>query len=286
MEKKGNKIQNWDSSYESFESTYSEELVTPENLVNFVQNQFVFEDIRQYLPKTPDPKVLECGCGGARTSLFLALRGFKNLTGSDYAPEALRLAQANFDKYKLQATFIQDDLLNSKLPPESFDCVMSFGLLEHFEDIRALSKAITRLVKPGGIQIHCVITKKFSTQTIINVVWYLPRFIKRVIKADFSGIFTKSFRDFPHYENTFPEAEYRTVFAEEGNEIIKCEAGGMLLPFFALPAGVGNWMVKTFSGVLSGMIRVTDRSQSKFMHFLAPTFYLVCRKYTVPAGHR
>lgn len=278
MEEKGNKIENWDTSYESFESTYSEELVTPANLANYVQNQFVLEDIRKYLPETTDPKVLECGCGGARTSLFLALRGFKNLTGSDYAPEALRLAQSNFAKYKKHANFVQDDLLHSKLQSESFDCVMSFGLLEHFDDIRALSKAITRLVKPGGIQIHCVITKKFSTQTLINLVWYLPRLVKRVIKGEFSGIFVKSFRDFPHYENSFTEAEYRAVFSGEGNEIIKCEAGGILLPFYALPAGIGNWIVKTFFGVLSGMTRVAGRSQSKFMHFIAPTFYLVCRK--------
>jgi len=278
MGKKGNKIENWDSSYEELESTYSEELITPANLVNYIQHEFVLEDIRKYLSQNKDPKVLECGCGGARTSLFLALRGFNNLTGSDYSPEALRLARANFDKFEKQATLVQDDLLNSKLPAESFDCVMSFGLLEHFENIQTLSRAITRLVKPGGIQIHCVIAKKFSVQTIMNVVWYVPRFMKRAIKGNLSGIFAKSFRDFPHYENTYTEAQYRAVFSEGGNEILRSEAGGILLPFFALPAGIGGWVVKTFPKSLCNLIRTTDRSQSRFMHFWAPTFYLVCRK--------
>lgn len=278
MEKKGNKIENWDSSYEEFASTYSEELVTPANLANFIQNEFVLEDIRKYLPGIADPKVLECGCGGARTSLFLALRGFKNLTGSDYSPGAKRLTQANFDKFGAKLNFVQDDLLNSRLPAESFDCVMSFGLLEHFEDLHVLAKATTRLVKPGGIQIHCVITKKFSTQTIMNVVLYVPRFLKRLVKGDLPGIFTKSFRDFPHYENTFTEGEYRAVFAEEGNESLSCEAGGVLLPFYALPGGLGDFLVRIFSGPLAALTRAADRSTSKLMHILAPTFYLVCRK--------
>lgn len=276
--KKGNKIENWDASYEDFKSTYSETLDSPQNLANFVQHQFVLEDIQKYLPGNANPKILECGCGGARTSLFLALRGFKDLTGSDYAPEALRLARANFEKFNKHAAFVQDDLLNSKLPPESFDCVMSFGLLEHFEDIRALSRAITRLVKPGGIQIHCVITKKFSTISLANVAWYVPRFVKRALKGNFKDIFTKSYRDFPHFENTFTEAEYRAVFASEGNEVLRCEAGGVLLPFYALPAGIGDLMVKTFSGALVSLTKYADRSQSKLMHILAPTFYLVCRK--------
>lgn len=276
--KKGNKIENWDASYENFQSTYSETLDSPQNLANLVQHQFVLEDIQRYLPGKKNPKILECGCGGARTSLFLALRGFTDLTGSDYAPEALRLARANFEAYGKNAHFVQDDLLNSKLPPESFDCVMSFGLLEHFEDIQVLSRAITRLVKPGGIQIHCVITKKFSTISVSNVVWYVPRFIKRALRGDFKEIFSRSYRDFPHFENTFSEAEYRKVFVSENNEILKCEAGGVLLPFYALPAGLGNLMVRTFSGALVSLTRYADRSQSKMMHILAPTFYLVCRK--------
>jgi hypothetical protein len=49
-------------------------------------------------------------------------------------------------KRKLQAegAFVLDDLLNSKLPDHCFDVVMSFGLLEHFEDLQPLTASLTR----------------------------------------------------------------------------------------------------------------------------------------------
>ena len=159
MFKKGNKLENWNESYEGFKTTYSETIDTPANLVNRMQWEFVLEDIKRFSPASGQKKLLECGCGGARTSLYLAQRGF-DVTCSDYAPGALRLAKDNFAACNVNGTFLQDDLLNSKIPVESFDCVMSFGLLEHFENIKPVLSSISMLVKPGGIQIHCIIPKK------------------------------------------------------------------------------------------------------------------------------
>ena len=161
MFEKGNKVENWNESYEDFKTTYSETIDTPANLVNKLQYEFVLEDIERFLSAPKDAKILECGCGGARTSLYLAKRGY-DVTCSDYAPEALRLAKDNFEACNVKGTFLQDDLLNTKIPVESFDCAMSFGLLEHFEDLQPIVANITKLVKPGGIQIHCIIPKKLS----------------------------------------------------------------------------------------------------------------------------
>lgn len=277
MLEKGNKIENWNESYEDFGTTYSEAFDTPANLVNNMQFQFVLEDIEQYLPNSIHGKILECGCGGARTSLYLARRGF-DVTCSDYAPEAIRLASANFAASNAKGTFMQDDLLNSKIPAESFDCVMSFGLLEHFEDLQPILSSITKLVKPGGIQIHCIIPKKFSTQTIMNLALYPFRFAKNLLKGRFKRIFTASYRDFPHYENSYTAEEYCQSFVREGNTILRCEAGGILFPFFALPLGIGNVLVRTFPKGIIKLVRITDRTESKFMHKIALTFYIVCRK--------
>lgn len=277
MSEKGNKINNWNESYEDFGTTYSEILDTPANLVNNVQWQFVMEDIRQYLPDSIHEKILECGCGGARTSLYLARRGF-DVTCSDYAPEAIRLAKDNFTACNAKGTFIQDDLLNSKIPAESFDCVMSFGLLEHFKELQPILSSITKLVKPGGIQIHCVITKKISTDTIRNLILYPFKFVRNLFKGRFERIFTASFRDFPHYENSYTAEEYCKSFEREGNTILRCEAGGIMYPFFALPMGIGNFLVRTFPDSMTKLVSATDRTESKFMHMIAPTFYIVCRK--------
>ena len=277
MFEKGNKVENWNDSYKHFNTTYNETVDTPVNLVNKIGYEFALEDIERFLPASGQIKILECGCGGARTSLYLAKRGF-DVTCSDYAPEALRLAKDNFAAGNVKGAFLQDDLLNSKIPVESFDCVMSFGLLEHFENLKPVVSSISMLVKPGGIQIHCIIPKKFSTQLMMNIAMFPFYFVYNVIRGKFDRIIIKSFRDFPHYENSFSYAEYCKAFEDEGNSILRCEAGGILFPFFNLPLGIGNMLIRTFPTAFSKLVRLTDRTESKFMHFIATTFYIVARK--------
>lgn len=277
MSKKGNKAENWDLSYEHLKTTYSETIDTAANLVNIMQHEFVLEDIKRFLPASGQKKILECGCGGARTSLYLAKRGF-DVTCSDYSPEALRLAKDNFAAFNIKASFLEDDLLNSKIPVESFDCVMSFGLLEHFEDLQPIITSITKLVKPGGIQIHNIIPKKISTQTLMNIILYPYSFIRNMLNGKFEGIFTKSYRDFPHYENTFTAKEYCRAFEREGNVILRCEAGGILYPFFSLPMGIGERFIKLFPEIFVKLIRMTSRTESKLLHILGMSFYIVCKK--------
>lgn len=277
MPEKENKIANWNESYENFKTTYSEVIDSPANLANTLQYEFVREDIERFLSPSKDLKILECGCGGARTSLYLAKRGFKVIC-SDYAPEAIRLAKDNFESAKASGTFLQDDLLSSKIPDNSFDCVMSFGLLEHFKDLSPILASVTKLTKSGGIQIHCIIPKKLSTQTFMNFVLYPYRFAKNVFSGRFEQIITKSFRDFPHYENKFSAKEYCRAFEREGNEILRCEAGGIVFPFLILPLGIGVKLVRAFPDFFVKLIRKTDRTQSRFLHVIAPTFYIVCRK--------
>ncbi|MEW6719244.1 MAG: class I SAM-dependent methyltransferase [Thermodesulfobacteriota bacterium] len=276
MRVKGNKVENWNESYERLKVTYSERKDTPVELMNLIQWEFVKEDIDRYLGNPSKAKVLECGCGGARTSLYLARNGF-DVTCSDNAPEAIRLAEDNFNAYGARGTFLQDDLLDSKLPADSFDCVMSFGLLEHFEELRPVVASITRLTKPGGIQIHCVITKKFSLLTLMNVLLYPLRFANNLAHGRLKRIFIASYRDFPHFENTFTAEEYCREFERGGNTVLRCEAGGFLFPVLTLPI-VGSLLTKAFHETLYRTIRRTDRTESKIGHILAPTFYVVCRK--------
>jgi 2-polyprenyl-3-methyl-5-hydroxy-6-metoxy-1,4-benzoquinol methylase len=283
MSKKENKVENWNSAYQGLRTTYSEELNTPANLVNRLQYEFVAEDIERFLPSREGCRVLEVGCGGARTSLYLALRGY-DATCSDNAPEALRLAQSNFEAAGARGTFVRDDLLNSTLPADSFDCVMSFGLLEHFENLHPVLAATTRLTRPGGLQIHCIIPKKLSTQTLMNAIYFPGRLARNVIRGRFEQLVAKSFRDFPHYENSYSAKEYSEAFEREGNTVLRCEAGGALVPFLFLPFGIGNRLVSSFPDGLAKLVRRMDRTESELMHRLAVTFYIVSRKQVVPGN--
>jgi 2-polyprenyl-3-methyl-5-hydroxy-6-metoxy-1,4-benzoquinol methylase len=277
--KKGNIVENWDNSYSNLKTSYSEEINTLSILSNNVGWELTLQSIRAYLPNNSDTiKVLEVGCGGARTSLYLAQRGF-DVTCADFASGALKLAQANFEASGATGTFVKDDLLNSTLPSESFDCVMSFGLLEHFEELDPVINSITALVRPGGIQIHNIITKKFSTYTIMNALWFPLRLIRNlIIKKSYKDIIRKSFRDFPHFENTFSYKKYCESFEDAGNTIMKCSPQGVLFPFLALPLNAGDSIVRRFPKFLRTVFKLTNNTESKILHSISPTFYIVSKK--------
>jgi SAM-dependent methyltransferase len=275
---KGNKIENWNNQYESLKISYSE---SSDNLVDLSQNalyRFVYEDIVENLPNYKTAKYLECGCGGARNSLYLALNGL-DVTCSDYSTEAIRLAQANFTTFNAKGTFLQDDLLNSKIPDDSFDCVMSFGLLEHFRDLRPLIKSLTRMVKPGGIQIHVVIPKKFSTDTLANLIRFPYRLFNFLfIKKEFRNIIRRSFRDFPHYENSFSPEEYSKTFKDFGNRIIYCEPWSLLFPllnFFLIRDIVVRYFPKQIEKIYR---RLRHRTKSRLLYLFSVAYWIVCKK--------
>jgi SAM-dependent methyltransferase len=192
------------------------------------------------------------------------------------------MAQTNFKHTNATGTFLLDDLMDSKISAESFDCVMSFGLLEHFKDLKPLVANLTRMVRPGGIQIHLIVPKKFSTQIINNVIWFPYNFLRLAIKKrDFKDIIRRSYRDFPHYENSFSASDYSRAFVEGGNEVIKVEPGDALTPLIRVPLGFGNILVSLFPKQLKKLMKLTHRTQSKFIYFLSPTFTVICRKKRV-----
>lgn len=277
MSGKGNFIGNWNKDYQELKETYDESANTPVSLLTLIQNEFVLEDIQRYLGTKENLQILEIGCGGARTSVYLARRGYST-TCSDNSTEAVRLAKANFDSAGVSGNVVQDDLFNSKLEKGTYDCVMSFGLLEHFEDLGPLIRSIDSFLRSGGIHIHCVITKKFSTLTLMNIMYYPFRFVKNGIRGNFNGIFSKSFRDFPHYENEYSYREYCAEFERNDNEVLRCEAGGIIYPFITLPLGLGRFLVRNFGSFLYKWIRNLDRKQNHFLHLFAPTFLIITRK--------
>ena len=282
---KGNRIENWDDQYSDLEVTYAETVGTPEDFAQMVGYQFVYEDVVELLPNQPSAHILEVGCGTARNALFMARHGF-TVTCSDFATEALRLARSNFDSVGASASFVLDDLMNSKLPANHYDCVMSFGLLEHFEDLKPLAANLTRFVRPGGIQIHLIVPKKFSTSNFSYLIWFPYNFLHFAIKKrEFRNIIKRSYRDFPHFESTFLAREYAEAFRAAGNDIVRCEPQDVLYAFLRVPPpALGKFIVRTLRKPLERWYRATHRGKtnSDLLHWLSPAFVVVCRKKTAP----
>ena len=96
--------------------------------------------------------VLDWGCGKGQISYLLRRRGFQ-VTSCDVESVSLDSAFAQdtpiIDQLEMSVVPLQPE---SELPfaDGSFDCVVSFGVLEHVPSDEASMKELRRVLKPGG----------------------------------------------------------------------------------------------------------------------------------------
>lgn len=100
--------------------------------------------------------LLEVGCGTARMSVRLAKKGFGTVC-LDHSISVLPLASQNYLKNDLKMIGLAGDGYRLPFADNTFDGVLSTGLLEHFEDPRPLLNEMVRVAKKTGLfmRIYC-----------------------------------------------------------------------------------------------------------------------------------
>ncbi len=110
-------------------------------------------------------KLLDFGCGnGANTVLFAP--DFQSVAGVDVEPE--RVAEARATARSRGASNLDYSVYDGKrlpFPDHSFDCVVSFEVIEHTLDDRAALAEIARVLKPGGLFCGSVPNKFYLMET-------------------------------------------------------------------------------------------------------------------------
>lgn len=108
---------------------------------------------------SPNGRLIEIGCGGSRWLPYFYRAFGCEVSGIDYTVAGIRLSQSILDKGGIPARIVQADLF---VPPsemiEQFDVVVSFGLVEHFENTSEVVAACARYLRPGGRMITLVPT--------------------------------------------------------------------------------------------------------------------------------
>lgn len=109
----------------------------------------------------PGTRLIEIGCGGSRWLPYFHNAFGYDVSGIDYTVAGIRLSQSILDKAGVNARIAQGDLFEP--PPEwieQFDVVVSFGLVEHFENTSQVISACVRYLRPGGQMITLVPTMR------------------------------------------------------------------------------------------------------------------------------
>jgi ubiquinone/menaquinone biosynthesis C-methylase UbiE len=88
--------------------------------------------------------ILDIGCGTG--AMLDELAPFGNVTGADYAPEALGFCRERGSHYSLTRA----DVRRLPFGDGSFDVVTAMDIIEHIDDDKAAASEIYRVLKPGG----------------------------------------------------------------------------------------------------------------------------------------
>lgn len=101
--------------------------------------------ILQHVPKAA--RILEAGCGLGQWVIYLANLGY-DITGLDFSQETIARLRREYPKYH----FVVGDVTDFDYPEASFDCILSWGVVEHFEagPQQALAQSF-RILRQNGL---------------------------------------------------------------------------------------------------------------------------------------
>ncbi len=122
----------------------------------------------EQLPK--DALVLEAGCGTGQLSNFLGMSWRRRVVAGDMCLNSLRLAKRFADTYSVRNVgFMQFNLFRPPFRDESFDVIVSNGVLHHTGDCEGGFRALLSKLKPGG----------YFVMGLYNALGRLPTLWKR-----------------------------------------------------------------------------------------------------------
>ena len=117
-------------------------------------------------------RILEAGCGSGRDALFYAREGFE-VTGTDLSENGLHWARQRVRAEGISLTLLCDELVETRLPPGSFDAVVAIHLV-HLQPAgvrRAMLNQMWRLSRDAGL----IAMANYSTSEAGFATWELKR---------------------------------------------------------------------------------------------------------------
>lgn len=104
------------------------------------------------LPEGPGQQILDLGCGPGALTFPLLERGH-GVISMDASSEMLARMQEHAARLGLEARAVRGDAHDLPFASESFDTVVSAGVLEYLPDAPRALREIGRVLRPGGTAI-------------------------------------------------------------------------------------------------------------------------------------
>jgi len=148
-----------------------------EDAERFAMHYWDFPDFKK------GQSLLDIGCGPGFLTRHFASKGY-NVTAVDLSEKAVMLTQKSLELYALNARVLEDNAENLKFKDNSFDYVISSGVLHHTPDTRKSVLEAYRVLKPGG---RAKITLYYKNILLRKPFWNLTRFLARNMLSNVPG---------------------------------------------------------------------------------------------------
>lgn len=147
--------------------------LSPAQKTPFMKNFSIMSDIlsdyyRTDRWDTPAKDVLEIGAGRGTISDMFKARGCKTACTDIFIPgHYITIETARKHRY------IRHDILHDQPLDETFDIIITYGLLEHFktEDQIVILHNVNSMLRRPGIEIHYIVPGKWTNRKESNAVY-------------------------------------------------------------------------------------------------------------------
>ncbi|KAB8319727.1 methyltransferase domain-containing protein [Tolypothrix campylonemoides VB511288] len=110
-----------------------------------------YKIVMQWLPKTPNLRVLNAGCGSGEMNILLSRSLTWQVDALDVDVEAINLSQKLKIENDIKNLNLYHTTIEDYTAPEKYDIIVSNDVLEHIKDDQAAIKKLSYLLKPNGL---------------------------------------------------------------------------------------------------------------------------------------
>lgn len=104
--------------------------------------------LERHAAASPGERVLEIGCAPAKWLALYARRFGAEVSGIEYSSKGVAVSRETLAAAGVAGDIIEADFF--AVDPRPYDLVLSFGFLEHFDDLDAVFARHVDFVRPGG----------------------------------------------------------------------------------------------------------------------------------------
>jgi len=241
---------NWQKSLEIYYNHWTRK--EPQNQIQlaFRNHWTLFRELMNNKFFNGGKRCLEVGCGRGTISEYFSDHGY-HCTLLDLSEYALQRAKEIFSLNHLKGTFTIGDVNYLNFKDNSFDVVVSIGLLEHFSDIEPPIKEQIRVLDTGGIFLGYIVPK--YRNNIQNKYEWINKILKAYVNKDCKISPKKEF-----FRSDKGSAKYKQIMKKYNLKAINSSgvyplpmiSDSIEFPFTLMPDESEKAIVKHFNSIL------------------------------------